>query len=33
MIHGGDKRKMYRPEVYLKRLAKANGLIWEGLEK
>ena len=33
MIHGGDQRKMYRPEVYLKRLAKANGLIWEGLEK
>ena len=33
MIYGGDKRKMYRPEVYLKRLAKANGLIWEGLEK
>ena len=29
MIHGGDSRCVYSPEVYLRRLAKANGYVFD----
>lgn len=32
MIHGGDPDSVYDDEVYLRWLAKLNGLKWEGYE-
>lgn len=33
MINGGDRRKVYEDEVYLRYLSWLNGMSWEGLEK
>ena len=32
MIYGGDSREVYADEVYLRHLARLNGLKWEGIE-